>query len=897
MHRVKEFDDFNKKRINFVNVRPPPPPPIQNFEKIGPSQLAKKPPPPPPPGVVVNKKQQEGPGYARVVGKRIVPTAPEAMTQRTTVDKDKTWRAFAGPPAKKTGLPIADKMRGVQPKAETKTRGSFRLEGLKPITLQNKPHKQESNTYPPKTGEVSQTQQVVPKLDSPTQQKGRDHKDHHASSKGVTLNNAQTTAPPPTAAKAPSNRAKYPLRPFSKNISIMFTGGPPPKFNRETYESSLDLSRTNPTLLRKRVRADVRFLRQNPRCSNRIINYGLFKAYSLSISELKQLFGASTLTELVALCESTKANSPLFGEEVGESVLATAAKTKDNRKRDCRESDLPELGSDLANMKAVIKDGPKGQYVERVPISSTECKKGRDARPGGTRPPKNPPNFKAKQQQMQTRLGGGKVEEMETQTLPKPVPEEKNVFCKTTQTNSNNMKQLSSSGSVPLDPQSNNKTQNTPSPRPVPAAHGETSPHDAVDLPMYRRDTATQDMPSHTNVVLATLPCRTDSKEKFKTHEGLQQQNDKTYTLAACALPAVPDLQPMPSMSPACNAQQNDATVQPRKQNADTPHENNNTAHDMHWHTASAANAENAQDKPPQQERGGVPRITKIATEELSRLNPKAPPVPQSLRHLPPDHPEVVLREPDRFGTTRVARDEKVIYIQLNKIPTALTHSEKEFAFRCEKTGHTSKHQYQDTRQILMYRCPLSSCGHAVINNKTVPGSIGAHLREYHGGNGQKYQVHYMHKGQNTVYQHGFVDASKKQQIEADLYPAGTAAQGFNGKRQRPHYTQPKILDAFLKMRRQAERGTTVGGKQLPAPDPSTVPENAANKSSTEKDRKEIVEEAFENKEDEGLHNNSAPPSTPAPQASQSKLDEVAAETLHKDILTNFPASQQTNSP
>ena len=156
-----------------------------------------------------------------------------------------------------------------------------------------------------------------------------------------------------------------------------------------------------------------------------------------------------------------------------------------------------------------------------------------------------------------------------------------------------------------------------------------------------------------------------------------------------------------------------------------------------------------------------MPRITKIVTEELSRLNPKAPPVPQSLRHLPPDHPEVALREPDRFGTTRVARDEKVIYIQLNKTPTALTHSEKEFAFRCEKTGHTSKHQYQDTRQILMYRCPLSSCGHAVINNKTAPGSIGAHLREYLGGNGQKYQVHYMHKGQNTVYQHGFVDASK----------------------------------------------------------------------------------------------------------------------------------------
>ena len=219
---------------------------------------------------------------------------------------------------------------------------------------------------------------------------------------------------------------------------------------------------------------------------------------------------------------------------------------------------------------------------------------------------------------------------------------------------------------------------------------------------------------------------------------------------------------------------------------------------------------------------GSTTKSKEALNANMSKLNLQAPPVPQALRHLSIDHPEIVLREPTRFGTIHIDREKSATYIYLNKIPTTLTKSEKEFVYRCEKTGHTQKCQYQDTRQIHMYRYPYNSCGHSIINNKTVPASISAHFREYHGAIGQQYQVHYTYKGHTAVYHHGTPKTAQKKHEEAAMALVHENKSIFK-KKDKPHYTQPTILEAFLKIRKkglmQTPKSTTQQDQTSPKPD------------------------------------------------------------------------------
>ena len=68
--------------------------------------------------------------------------------------------------------------------------------------------------------------------------------------------------------------------------------------------------------------------------------------------------------------------------------------------------------------------------------------------------------------------------------------------------------------------------------------------------------------------------------------------------------------------------------------------------------------------------------------ESLHKLELRAPRISPELRGLPIDHPEMVHREPARFGTIRVDRDDPVTHIYLHRIPTALTANEKQYMFR-----------------------------------------------------------------------------------------------------------------------------------------------------------------------------------------------------------------------
>ena len=180
----------------------------------------------------------------------------------------------------------------------------------------------------------------------------------------------------------------------------------------------------------------------------------------------------------------------------------------------------------------------------------------------------------------------------------------------------------------------------------------------------------------------------------------------------------------------------------------------------------------------------------------------------------------MVLREPQRFGTITKTRGDYPTHFRLNRIPTALTATEKEHMFHCERNGKTRGARYQDVRQPAMTRCPFIECGHSVINLRAVPGSIGAHFREYHLTQHEKFCIHFSHKGKPGIVrlpedkenegQPTVKMADKKQQQEKEDAPKVGEGNPEPPKRRRlrgcdTRNTQPKILDAMLRIRRQQE--------------------------------------------------------------------------------------------
>ena len=291
-----------KKSITLATACPPPPPPPQAFATIGTLKVAKKPPPPPSSAgralslhaqPVVRMEGKGGPwsqsqpglltGHPKPNGKWGCHVAESTSGQKMpTTLQPKSDKGHGGPaPAARTVLPTEPH--------KTPIHSKFAKEGG------NRCHQ----TQGPKSQMTQKSAKQSIQRAKKTRQKSEHLRQHKRSTSTQRLNQPAPKPQfpfPQAAAKAPPNKSKYPLRPYSANISIAFSGGPPPKFNRRTHSNSVNLSETNPVLLRTRIRADVRFLRQRKNCYNRIINYGLFQAYSITISELKQLFEATTLS-------------------------------------------------------------------------------------------------------------------------------------------------------------------------------------------------------------------------------------------------------------------------------------------------------------------------------------------------------------------------------------------------------------------------------------------------------------------------------------------------------------------------------------------------------------------------------------------------------------------------
>ena len=599
----------------------------------------------------------------------------------------------------------------------------------------------------------------------------------------------------PTMAKAPPIKGRYPLRPFSANISISLSGGPRPKFDRVAHERSMELARTHPKLLRRRIKADVKFLRQHPQCSNRVINYGLFRAFSLTISELKQLFGASSLTELIAICEKTDSDPHVFGNTEGMEKGPFEAQEDSRLFLEGVGSGNAGLGSDLAATKAVVKCGPQGQYVERISItqeSSMEhmvCKRKRGGSKDSVETNSHKPHVDNLDRQNQI---------SPRENNPEPSPQSQQMETSREQivlsSDESNIK-AALRACDEIRPQQADPSQkgNLPTPNP----HDRAGEPGSENLPQIRRtvDSSGNDMAAGATVTPSRL-----EDNSFFVEGGNTKHQDTIVLSSTTSKTGGAETNPNPSQGPSRPAGY-EGTCAPPDISTDGHNDAKPTVN-LDEEEPKLLTQTTTMDEPQNTPASTPPEVNK---GNISKCTPTTPPIPLELRNLPIDHMKVVLREPHRFGTTKVDRDEQVIHVHLNPIPTALTDVEKEFVYRCEKTGHTYKHQYQDTRQLHMHRCPLPSCGHSIINNKTMPSSIRAHFREYHNTTGQKYQVYFNQKGSTKVYTHeGQETKGKQDKLAKD--PQDKSDVSIFDKKSKPSYTQPTILDAFLKMRKNTQR-------------------------------------------------------------------------------------------
>ena len=164
------------------------------------------------------------------------------------------------------------------------------------------------------------------------------------------------------------------------------------------------------------------------------------------------------------------------------------------------------------------------------------------------------------------------------------------------------------------------------------------------------------------------------------------------------------------------------------------------------------------------------------------------PPVHLDLRHLPIDNPQVVFREPQRFGAITKTRDGFPGHIRLHRTPTALTAVERDYVYRCGRTGKTRGARYQDTRRPDIYRCPFSDCDYSIKNNRLPPNSIGVHFREYHNAPTIKYEIHYLHRGKPGIYTYPEETKEGKDSPEQD--------KSFTGTNERPGLTPARETHA-----------------------------------------------------------------------------------------------------
>ena len=684
----------------------------------------------------------------------------------------------------------------------------------------------------------------------------------------------QTTLQP----KSCPAKSKYTLRPYSQHISIDFGGGMPPKFDRNTHESSIKMMREQPKILRQHIQQDACFLKQNEQCANRIVNYALFKAYSLKIRELKLLFEAETLSGVITICttQGPLASQPsgrLLGKmphekakDKGQARPESKNTHKQKREKPGQEMpggasrEVPSWGRQTQEDRSDPRDiHSKNKEREGEMISEKEKNEDRQTWVTESKGNKNPAVWKGDRRGTHTprtpsglgeKCPGGVLAGSEPRKTAKEQKEE-NDKSKRHQTDVplgiyQKLKvHLRTPSEMEETAAEENLTQGQPKQGTAKGVPETSDPQERViDIEESRR-VRYQEGPQD------------QERERFQNvAEGKRDTSDRADSLAA--------VNPLDAN-----------TVGPKMQQIE-------------------GHGGQIQQEGEGCGRGGM----EAAKKDRGTCNSlrRAEPVPWGNRHLPPDCPEIVLREPTRFGTLGIQNEGTVIYIQLHRAPTVSTALEKEFIYHCERTGRTSKARYQDNRSLDMYRCPLASCGYSIINNKLLPNSARIHLREYHNSPTIRYVMRFFHRGQIGEVRHPDREMEEKestQTLAARPTRSGLILSSPLGnsvitrvklRGSDTRYTQPTILDATLRLRSK----TKENGRSSRGPD-GTETEQEAGEGLGKQNRGDQARNVETEKGD--LQNKETPTGPRMAQEKEGAVRTPATTSFDQQILDSSPPS------
>ena len=304
-----------------MQSKPPPPPPRQIFEERD-HQIMIKPPPPPPPfcpcvGILTGQR----PSTDRPpCGRTIIPTRPHPEPQpiadaRRIIPTDRR-------PSDRLAWNHREEVIMHKPRADKAWLQSGR-DPHKPIYLRPPHSSEDSSTTDEPRMEAPHVAEAQPRREPPSLSLDNTV---HAKSQMPSRRSSNEEYPQHSlqaCPKAQTRRAENWRRttrgpkptPYSTNINVTFRGGSPPQYNKALHLKYTAMAKNNPQKLRCRIKADIRYMKSHKFCNHRALNYNLYRSYSLSISELKDLFRATSLGDLIHMCMEEAHDERQFGPQ------------------------------------------------------------------------------------------------------------------------------------------------------------------------------------------------------------------------------------------------------------------------------------------------------------------------------------------------------------------------------------------------------------------------------------------------------------------------------------------------------------------------------------------------------------------------------------------------------
>ena len=114
---------------------------------------------------------------------------------------------------------------------------------------------------------------------------------------------------------------------------------------------------------------------------------------------------------------------------------------------------------------------------------------------------------------------------------------------------------------------------------------------------------------------------------------------------------------------------------------------------------------------------------------------------------LPTASKDSAFRGPKLFGAITDTRAGYPNHIRRLSAPAVVTESVREFIYDCNAMVQFADSGYQDSSQMVMFRCPLPERGHGLTKNQVLLASIHTHFAGNRSGLKKQNVTHYFNNG------------------------------------------------------------------------------------------------------------------------------------------------------